>query len=65
MAIENLKCPACGSPMIPRTGKHGTFWGCQAYPRCKSTRDSLGRSRDERLAAVDDTFRQRDRRRGD
>ncbi len=36
-------CPTCGAPMIRRTAKTGpkagqSFWGCSAYPNCKSTR---------------------------
>lgn len=45
---ENLRCPDCDGPMIPRTSAHGKFWGCKNYPRCKGTRDSEGRSKMER-----------------
>lgn len=45
---ENVKCPECSGPMISRTGKFGVFWGCKAYPECKGTRDSLGRSKADR-----------------
>jgi len=31
-------CPKCGSPMIPRTGRLGKFFGCSRYPYCKGTR---------------------------
>lgn len=47
---ENVKCPDCGSEMKSRTGKYGTFWGCVNYPKCTGTRDSEGRSREEREA---------------
>ena len=35
------RCPACGNPMvkrIARQGKHAgeSFWGCSAYPKCKT-----------------------------
>lgn len=35
------KCPKCGSDMVLRTAKRGAdagnqFWGCSAYPKCKS-----------------------------
>lgn len=35
-------CPACGSPMVLRTARSGPragqqFWGCSAYPRCRTT----------------------------
>jgi len=31
-------CPKCGSPMVPRRGKFGTFYGCSRYPKCHGTR---------------------------
>lgn len=42
--------------MTPRTnGKTGEkFWGCRAYPKCKGTRDSQGRSFQDRAAEQDD-----------
>jgi len=46
--IENLKCPDCGGPMKPRESKHGKFWGCANYPKCKGTRDVNGMSKAER-----------------
>jgi len=38
--IDNIKtkCPFCGSELVLREGKHGKFWGCKAYPKCKFTR---------------------------
>jgi hypothetical protein len=35
-------CPKCGSEMVLRTARHGPnagnqFWGCSAYPKCRST----------------------------
>lgn len=30
-------CASCGVKMVSRSGKTGKFWGCQNYPRCKST----------------------------
>ena len=50
MTIENLKCPECQGEMISRKGKFGIFWGCSNYPKCRGTRDSEGRSREERNA---------------
>lgn len=47
---ENLKCPDCDGPMTPRNGKFGKFWGCDNFPACKGTRDSMGRSREDRDA---------------
>lgn len=32
-------CPKCKSPMTLRTAKNGDkFWGCSAYPKCKTTK---------------------------
>ncbi|GAB2889199.1 hypothetical protein GCM10027046_17110 [Uliginosibacterium flavum] len=30
-------CPGCGLKMIPRQNEKGRYWGCRAFPRCKST----------------------------
>jgi DNA topoisomerase-3 len=30
-------CPQCAKPLRRRKGKNGWFWGCTAYPDCKST----------------------------
>jgi len=46
--LENVKCPDCGGPMVSRHGKFGTFWGCKKYPGCMGTRDSMGRSKEDR-----------------
>ena len=32
------KCPDCGEPLVKRTGRHGEFIGCSAYPKCKYVR---------------------------
>jgi DNA topoisomerase-1 len=32
-------CPECGSPLLMRFGRYGTFIGCSGYPGCKYTRD--------------------------
>ena len=40
-------CPTCGQPMRQRSGSKGLFWGCSAYPACKTTRnDDHGRPAD-------------------
>ena len=31
-------CPKCGSKMVRRSGKYGSFYGCSRYPYCKGTR---------------------------
>ncbi|MBI3334670.1 topoisomerase DNA-binding C4 zinc finger domain-containing protein [Candidatus Pacearchaeota archaeon] len=48
MKPENVKCPECGGEMISRTGKFGVFWGCKDFPNCRGTRDSMGRSKQDR-----------------
>ena len=30
-------CPNCGSALVKRKGKNGEFWGCSAYPKCRTT----------------------------
>lgn len=57
MTIENVKCPECGGEMISRSGKFGRFWGCSDYPNCRGTRDSMGRSREEREQDEDKSHR--------
>lgn len=47
--IEGLECPECGEGMVSRKGLYGPFWGCKTYPKCKGTRDSMGRSKEDRL----------------
>ena len=32
------KCPKCGSKLVQREGKYGSFMGCSNYPRCKYTK---------------------------
>ncbi|MCR5834628.1 MAG: DNA topoisomerase 3 [Selenomonadaceae bacterium] len=34
---SKYKCPNCGSALIKRRGRNGDFWGCSAYPKCKTT----------------------------
>ncbi len=45
----DIKCPTCGGPMSIRLGKHGEFLACDAYPKCKTTRDF---TRDEKGGLV-------------
>ncbi len=35
---DSNKCPKCGSQLVERKGKYGTFIGCSNYPKCKYTR---------------------------
>lgn len=48
MRDENL-CPKYNSKMISRNGKFGVFWGCSNFPQCNGTRDSMGRSKADRM----------------
>ena len=48
MAVEDVTCPECGGKMKARVSKHGAFWGCAAYPKCKGTRNADGQSKGER-----------------
>lgn len=36
--IDNNICPRCGGNLIEKTSKHGTFYGCENYPKCKFTK---------------------------
>lgn len=54
---ENVKCPTCDGPMVSRKSKYGVFWGCKKFPKCKGTRDSMGRSAAERELEIDNMFR--------
>ena len=33
-----LVCPKCGGDLVIRKGKHGKFYGCPNYPKCRYTR---------------------------
>ena len=34
----DLKCDLCGSEMVIRKGKYGSFYACSNYPKCKNTK---------------------------
>ncbi|NCA66570.1 MAG: hypothetical protein EOM87_00750 [Clostridia bacterium] len=38
--IQNDICPRCGGKLLEKTGKYGTFFGCEKYPHCKFIRKS-------------------------
>lgn len=40
-------CPKCGAAMKLRGGKHGDFWGCTSYPKCRGTRPAKDRPETE------------------
>lgn len=35
-------CEKCGSPMVIKSGKYGSFMACSAYPECKNTISMAG-----------------------
>ena len=35
--VPKHPCPSCGKPLHRMKGKEGYFWGCAAYPDCKTT----------------------------
>ncbi|MBQ8248935.1 MAG: type I DNA topoisomerase [Clostridia bacterium] len=36
--VTDMVCDKCGSPMVMRTGRYGSFYACSRYPECKTTR---------------------------
>ncbi len=36
--IAEFKCEKCGSDMVQRTGRFGTFFACSRYPECNFTK---------------------------
>ncbi len=34
----DMKCELCGSPMVLRNGRFGSFYACSRYPECKFTK---------------------------
>jgi hypothetical protein len=45
LSSRKLLCEKCGSEMRLRRGKHGRFWGCAAFPRCRHTESYRARTR--------------------
>ena len=39
--IAPMKCDECGSDMILRTGRYGSFYACSRYPECKFTKQKV------------------------
>jgi hypothetical protein len=39
---QGPSCPICKAKTTLRTGKHGPFYGCSNYPKCKGTVDAPG-----------------------
>ncbi len=40
----NVICPEDGGLMVPKSGKFGTFYGCENYPKCKGIRNVQNRA---------------------
>ncbi len=36
--VTDMLCDLCGSPMVLRTGRYGSFYACSKYPACKFTK---------------------------
>ena len=36
--MEGMKCELCGSDMVLRSGRYGSFYACSQYPKCKFTK---------------------------
>ncbi len=36
--VADFKCEKCGSDMVLRTGKFGSFYACSRYPECRFTK---------------------------
>ncbi len=36
--IADFKCEKCGSDMVQRSGRYGTFFACSRYPECSFTK---------------------------
>ena len=36
--VADFKCEKCGSDMVLRTGKFGSFYACANYPACRNTK---------------------------
>ena len=35
--LNNGVCPECGGQLVQRNGRHGRFFGCSNYPKCRYT----------------------------
>ena len=55
MAIEETLCPLCNTKMVRRQSRHGIFWGCPSYPKCRGTRNVMGEANLPRES--DDSYR--------
>ena len=39
--IADFKCEKCGSDMVQRTGRYGTFFACVRYPECNFSKQKV------------------------
>ena len=39
--LAGFACPECGSEMVVRRGRYGTFFACSNYPGCKYTKQKV------------------------
>ena len=39
--IADFKCEKCGSDMVQRTGRYGSFFACVRYPQCDFTKQKV------------------------
>lgn len=46
-------CPLCGADLVIRSGKHGAFQGCSAYPTCHYVRPLKGQSDGQVIKVLD------------
>ncbi len=38
VVTADFKCDVCGSDMVVRSGRYGSFYACANYPKCKNTK---------------------------
>ena len=38
MIVADFKCEKCGSDMVVRTGRYGSFFACSRFPECNFTK---------------------------
>ena len=41
LEIAPFKCELCGSDMVQRSGRYGSFYACVKYPECKFTKQKV------------------------
>ncbi len=41
LEVAPTKCELCGSDMVLRTGRYGSFYACVKYPQCKFTKQKV------------------------